>query len=99
MRHVTSPRKRDHGQRHTLDAGWSMQDALSDQSPDPYDEDSDGLPYGLHRDIRPGNTAKFLTTEGPFNRTAVSVTALVDDLHTKECLSGWCTQEVICTCN
>lgn len=74
MRHVTSPRNQNHGQRHTLDAEWSIQNALYHPSPDPDDEDSDGFPYGPRRDIKPGNTAKFfLTADGPLNRTAVPV--------------------------
>jgi hypothetical protein len=56
-----------------VDADWSMRDGMYDQSPDPDDEDSDSLPYASRRDIRPGNAAKFLTTDVPFNRTAVSV--------------------------
>ncbi|XP_021940216.1 probable Ras GTPase-activating protein isoform X9 [Zootermopsis nevadensis] len=54
MRHVTSPRNQNHGQRHTLDAEWSIQNALYHPSPDPDDEDSDGFPYGPRRDIKPG---------------------------------------------
>jgi hypothetical protein len=52
-----------------MDADWSMQDGRYDQSPDPDDEDSDGVPYGPRRDIRPGNTAKFFVAYIPFNRT------------------------------
>jgi hypothetical protein len=56
-----------------MDADWSMQDGVYDQSPDPDGEDSDGLPYGTPRDIRPGNTAKFFNTDVPLNRTVFSL--------------------------
>jgi len=73
MRHVTSPRKGYRLQRHTVDADWSMQDGRYDQSPDPDDEDN-GFPHGLRKEMRPGNTAKlFLTPNISFNRAAVCV--------------------------
>ncbi|XP_069690050.1 ras GTPase-activating protein raskol isoform X5 [Periplaneta americana] len=56
MRHVTTPRKRDQAQRHTLDADWSLQDGMYDSSPDPDDDDSDVLPFGPRRNIKPGES-------------------------------------------
>jgi len=56
-----------------VDADWSMQDGRYDQSPDPDDEDN-GFPHGLRKEMRPGNTAKlFLTPNISFNRAAVCV--------------------------
>jgi hypothetical protein len=73
MRHLTSPRKRGGAQRYTMDADWLMQEGRYDQSPDPDDEDSDSVPHGPHRDMRPGNVAKLITADPPFNRAATSV--------------------------
>jgi len=73
MRHVTSPRKGYRLQRHTVDADWSMQDGRYDQSPDPDDEDIEGFPHGPRNEFRPGNTAKLLTANIYFNRSAVCV--------------------------
>jgi hypothetical protein len=73
MRHVTSSKKGYRLQRHTVDADWSMQDGRYDQSPDPDDEDNEGFPHGPRQEIRPGNTAKLLTTNISFNRALVCV--------------------------
>jgi hypothetical protein len=55
-----------------VDADWSMQDGRYDQSPDPDDEDN-GFPRGLRKEMRPGNIAKLLTPNIFFNRAAVCV--------------------------
>jgi hypothetical protein len=69
MRHLTSPRRRGSSQRHTMDSDWLMQEGRYDQSPDPDDEDSDSVPHGPSRDIRPGNVV-----DPSLNRTAACAT-------------------------
>jgi hypothetical protein len=65
-----------------VDADWSMQDGRYDQSPDPDDEDN-GFPHGLRKEMRPGNTTKLFDSKYFFQQNS-GLCVKMADLHVEE---------------